>query len=280
METEPVETEPVETEPVETEPVETEPVETEPVETEPVETEPVETEPVETEPVETEPVETEPAETEPTEPEPTEPEVTEPEDEPDEPDEEVDLPFTDVPENAWFRKPVEFVYENGYMSGMSATSFGPKTSVTRGMMVTVLYRIAGSPEVSSSARKHFSDTQGKYYTDAVGWAWDNDLVTGMGNNQFGPNYKLTRQDAMTIFYRYCVYHLGMDGTCTGDLSDFADAHRVSSYAELPVSWAVDVGLMSGLADGNKLLLNPRGYLTRAEAATVLRALVTNILEID
>ena len=272
------ETEPTETEPTEPEPTEPEPTEPEPTEPEPTEPEPTEPEPTEPEPTEPEPTEPEPTEPEPTEPEPTEPEPTEPEPSVPDVDVDVELPFRDVPEGVWYREPVEFVYQNGYMSGTGETTFSPKLSVTRGMMVMVLYRIAGSPEVSEEDCGYFSDTQGKYYTEAVGWAKANGIVSGMTETSFGPNNKITRQDAMTILYRYCVDYLGMDGSCSGDLSGFVDARRVSGYAQTPVSWAVDVGLMSGASSSEGLLLNPRGNLTRAEAATVIRALVLKILE--
>lgn len=263
-----------------TEPEETEPEQTEPEETEPEETVPEETEPSETEPEETTPEETTPEETQPeqTEPEETIPEETEPDDRPPEVDGEVDLPFNDVPEGVWYRKPVEFVYQNGYMSGTGDTTFSPSLSVTRGMMVMVLYRIAGSPEVSEEDCAYFSDTQGKYYTEAVGWAKANGIVSGISATQFGPNNRITRQDAMLIFYRYCVDYLGLDGTCSGDLSGFADEGRVSGYAQTAVSWAVDNGLMSGSNSSSGMKLNPKGNLTRAEAATVLKALVIRILE--
>ena len=112
----------------------------------------------------------------------------------------------------------------------------------------------------------------------MGWAKANGIVSGITETRFGPNNKITRQDAMTILYRYCVDYLGMDGSCSGNLNGFADSQRVSGYAKVPVSWAVDVGLMSGASSSEGLLLNPRGNLTRAEAATVIRALVLTILE--
>lgn len=256
-------------------PDETEPEETEPDETEPEDSTPEETEPEATDPTETEPEDTTPDETEPDE---TEPEQTVPGDETPDVDGEVDLPFRDVPENVWYRKPVEFVYQNGYMSGTSDTTFSPSLSVTRGMMVMVLYRIAGSPEVAEEDCAYFADTQGKYYTQAVGWARANGIVSGISETRFGPNNNITRQDAMLIFYRYCVDYLGLDGTCSGDLSGFADSGRVSGYAQTAVSWAVDNGLMSGSSSAGGLKLNPKGNLTRAEAATVLKALVLRILE--
>lgn len=269
--TEPEVTEPEETEP--TEPEVTEPEETAP--TEPEATEPEETDP--TEPEVTEPEETNPTEPEVTEPEETEPEETEPEEtEPTEPD--VELPFRDVPENAWYRKNVEFVYRNGYMNGMSDTQFAPQSSLTRGMMVTVLYRIAGSPEVSEADANYFSDSRGKYYTNPVGWARANGIVNGISETRFAPNNNITRQDAMTIFYRYCVEYLGLDSSCSGDLSGFVDSGKVSGYARDAISWAVDRGIMNGSAGNGGMMLNPKNQLTRAEAAKLLQSMVLLILE--
>ena len=286
--TEPEQTEPEATEPEATEPETTEPEATEPEATEPEATEPEATEPEATEPEETEPEVTEPEQTEPevTEPEETEPEATEPEQtEPEEPedqtpevDAEIELPFRDVPESAWYREAVEFVYQNNYMNGMSDTEFCPKYTVTRGMMVTVLYRIAGSPEVSGEDAAYFSDSQGKYYTQAVGWAKANGIVNGVSESRFAPNNQITRQDAMTIFYRYCVEYLGLDGSCSGDLSGFVDAGRVSGYAEDAISWAVDRGIMNGSSSSSGMMLNPKNQLTRAEAAKLLQSLVLTILE--
>ena len=220
-----------------------------------------------TEPEETEPEETEPEETEPTEPD-------------GEPDVEtgVELPFTDVPQSAWYRKSVEFVYTNGYMNGVSATEFAPKSSVTRGMMVTVLYRIAGSPSVDAEDAAYFSDSQGKYYTDPVGWAKANGIVNGISATCFAPEKKITRQDAMTIFYRYCVEYLGLDGSSSRDLSGFVDSEYVSGYAFDAISWAVDNGIMNGAPAEGGMKLNPRNNLTRAEAAKLLQTMVLWIYE--
>lgn len=275
--TEPEVTEPEVTEPEVTEPEVTEPEVTEPEVTEPEVTEPEETEPEVTEPKETEPEETEPEVTEPEETEPEETEPTEPDETPDV-DVDVELPFRDVPRSAWYRKPVEFVYANGYMNGMSANQFAPQSTVTRGMMVTVLYRIAGSPEVNAADAKYFSDAQGKYYTDAVGWAKANGIVNGISATRFAPNNNITRQDAMTIFYRYCVEYLGLDGSCTRELGGFMDSDRVADYAHNAISWAVDNGIMNGSPANGGMKLNPRNNLTRAEAAKLLQTMVLWIYE--
>ena len=284
-ETEPEETEPEETEPEETVPEETEPEETVPEETEPEETVPEETEPEETVPEETEPEETVPEETEPEEtvPEETEPEETTP-DNPDggstpEVDVDVELPFRDVPENAWYRESVEFVYANGYMSGMSETSFGPTQTMTRGMLVTVLYRIAGCPEVSEEQMGQFKDVKSSaYYAKAVAWAKANGIVMGISATEFGPNMRVTRQDAITIFYRYYTNYLMLDGSFDGDLSGFADSGKVSGYACNAVTWAVDAGLVNGASSSAGMMINPKNHLTRAEAARLLYVLVGLIME--
>ena len=261
-----------------TEPEVTEPEETEP--TEPDVTEPEETDP--TEPEETDPAD--PEETEPTEPDVTEPEETDPTD-PTEPEDgtpdvdvNVELPFRDVPENAWYRESVEFVYQNSYMYGITDTSFGPNRNLTRGMIVTILYRIAGSPEVSEEDARYFADSQGQYYTNPVGWAKANGIVSGVSSTRFAPNSNITRQDAMAIFYRYCVNYLGLDGSCTQELGDFLDSDRVAGYAHDAISWAVDNGIMSGAPANGGMKLNPRNNLTRAEAARLLQTLVTWIYE--
>ena len=227
----------------------------------------------------TEPEATEPEETEPTEPEVTEPEETDPT-EPSEPDDapdvegDVELPFRDVPENAWYRESVEFVYRNGYMYGTTDTAFGPTRNLTRGMMVTILYRIAGSPAVSEEDAGYFSDAQGQYYTNPVGWARANGIVSGVSATRFAPNSNITRQDAMAIFYRYCVKYLGLDGSCTQELGGFLDSDRVADYAHDAISWAVDNEIMSGAPANGGMKLNPRNNLTRAEAARLLQTLVT------
>ena len=280
----------VEGEVEETEPEVTEPEVTEPEETEPEVTEPEETEPEVTEPEETEPEVTEPEVTEPevTEPEVTEPEVTEPEEtEPTEPEDEkkpdldvdVELPFRDVPKSAWFRESVEFVYGNGYMSGVSPTSFAPHQSVTRGMLVTVLYRIAGSPEVSSDSMNSFRDVKSSaYYAKAVAWAKENGIVAGISATMFGPDRQITRQDAVTILYRYYTSYLMLDGSFEGNLSRFADRRAVSSYAEVSVSWAASVGILSGSPSAAGQMINPKNTLTRAEISKLLYCLVELIYE--
>ena len=212
--------------------------------------------------------------TEPTEPEPTAPEL-----EPM-PDVEIDmdrLPFEDVPENAWFREAVSYVYRNEFMNGTSATTFNPNGSMTRGMLVTVLYRIDGSAPVSDAERACFDDIAGSYYTDAVAWAYSNGIVNGVCATKFDPDRIVTRQEAVTIFYRYCVDY-NLMGVGSGlELDGFADNANVAPYATDAFTWAVATGLVEGSAQTDGLHLNPTSSLNRAQAAVLLERCVENIM---
>jgi hypothetical protein len=153
--------------------------------------------------------------------------------------------------------------------------FKPTDNITRAQLVTTLYRLAGSPVVTNtSALTDFSDVpNGKYYTDAVCWAYGEGITTG-NNGKFDPTGKLTRQQMAAFFYRYAEYK-GLDVTVRGDLSAMINADKVSAYAKEPVEWAVGAGLISGSettdANGNKVYdLNPRGNTTRAQVATILK----------
>lgn len=222
---------------------------------------------------------TEPTEPEPTEPEPTEPEPTEPELE-QMPEVEIDmdrLPFSDVPENAWFRDAVSYVYRNEFMNGTSATTFTPAGSMTRGMLVTVLYRIDGSAPVSDEERACFDDIAGAYYTDAVAWAYANGIVNGVGERTFAPNRIVTRQEAVTIFYRYCVGYSMMGVESGVELDDFQDQEMVAGFAVDAFTWAVNTGLVEGSAGEGGVYLNPTGSLNRAQAAVLLQRCVEDIM---
>ena len=206
---------------------------------------------------------------EPTEPDPEEmPEV------------EIDmdrLPFTDVAENVWYRDAVSYVYRNGYMNGTTATTFAPNGSMTRGMLVTVLYRIDGSEPVSNQEKQCFDDIAGAYYTDAVAWAYSNDIVKGVTATTFAPNRVVTRQEAVTIFYRYCVDTNMARAESGSALKGFADLGQVSGYATDAFNWAVATGLVIGSVSGGETYLNPKTNLTRAQAAVLLQRCVEDIM---
>ena len=173
------------------------------------------------------------------------------------------VPFTDVKETDWFYDAVGYAYENGMMSGTGNNQFSPNVTTTRGMIVTILYRLEGSPAVSTAS---FDDVAtGEYYANGVSWAAANGVVSGYGNNLFGPNDPITREQMATILHRY-AQHKEYETTVSGDVSSFTDGASVSSYAVEPMNWAVGTGLLSGV--GNNML-NPTGNATRAQAATIL-----------
>ena len=179
-----------------------------------------------------------------------------------------DLPFTDVSTSDWFYGAVKFVYENGLMDGVGNNLFAPNATLNRAMAVTILYRLEGSPAVTTDAG--FNDVAaGTWYTDAVNWAAANNIVNGVEGNNFDPTGSLTREQMATVLYRYAQYK-GADVSASGDLSGFVDSANVSSWAADAVKWAVGSGLVNGV-EGNALA--PQGTSTRAQAATVLMRFV-------
>ena len=211
---------------------------------------------------------------EPADPEPTEPEMEEM------PEVEIDmdrLPFVDVPENTWYRDAVSYVYRNGLMNGTSATTFTPGGSMTRGMLVTVLWRIDGAVPVSDEERACFEDIGGAYYTDAVAWAYSNGIVNGVSATRFEPNRIVTRQEAVTIFHRYCVDPSLMRADSRVELNGFADQDSVAAWAGQAFVWAVNAGLVEGSVSGGKTYLNPGDHLNRAQAAILLQRCVEDIM---
>ena len=172
-------------------------------------------------------------------------------------------PFPDVDENDWFYDEVVYVYENGLMNGVENNQFAPNTATNRAMLATILYRLAGQPDVSGDLP--FTDVEsGTWYTDAVLWAAQNGIVNGLGENTFAPMNTLTREQLVTMLYRYAEA-AGYDVSAAADLSGYPDAGKVQTYAQKAMSWAVAEGIVEGM-DGN---LNPAGNATRAQIATIL-----------
>lgn len=185
---------------------------------------------------------------------------------------ELSLPFKDVLSDDWFHSAVQYVYQKGMMKGTSTTEFSPGSTVTRGMVVTILHRLEGEPGAAAAG---FSDVAaGKWYTNAVNWAAANGIVNGYSSEKFGPNDAVTREQLVTILYRY-VGTKGIDRGVTEDLSAFSDKTAVSSYAVDAMKWAVDSGLINGVGNG---MLAPRGSATRAQAAAILMRLCENVLK--
>ncbi|MBR6290921.1 MAG: S-layer homology domain-containing protein, partial [Clostridia bacterium] len=177
-------------------------------------------------------------------------------------------PFSDVKEKRWSYDSIVYAYEKGYMDGVGGGKFDPAGTMTRGMVVTVLYRMEGTPEVEFS--NVFTDVKsGKYYSNAVIWAKDNEIVNGVSEGKFDPGGKITREQLATMLYRYADFK-GYDVTASGDLSKFPDADKAHSYAKNALVWATDKGLITGVKSGNADLLDPRGNATREQFAAILK----------
>ena len=177
-----------------------------------------------------------------------------------------DLPFKDVAIDDWFYNAVKYTYSNKMISGYNSTTFAPNDKVTRGMMVTILYKMEGSPAVSGNSK--FSDVKStEYYAKAVKWATDKGIVHGYGGtNKFGPNDNIIRQDLAGILRNYAKYKK-KNVNVTADLTKFKDYKKVDSYANASVQWAVGKGVITGNTDGT---LAPKGNATRAEAAATIQ----------
>lgn len=175
-----------------------------------------------------------------------------------------DIPFEDVKTTDWFYDGACYAYENGLMQGTSSTTFNPNGITSRGMIVTILYRLEGEPTLMSG--NIFTDvSSGDWYEKAVVWANGKGIVTGYGNGKFGPNDPITREQLAAIMYRYADYK-AYDTSARADLSKFSDSGKVSSYASDALSWANATGLITGI---NGAMLNPQGEAVRAQAAVIL-----------
>ena len=172
--------------------------------------------------------------------------------------------FDDVTKSDWFYKDVEYVYNEGIMDGVSKREFAPNETLTRAMIVKILYRIEGEPAGYRSS--DFNDVEsGRWYTGAVAWAAEKEIVKGYGNGKFGPNDPVTREQLAAILYRYTQYKGWSTTAASGSLKGFADAASVSSYAVDAMNWAVDEGLLKGA--NNKL--SPKSNATRAQVAAII-----------
>ena len=174
-------------------------------------------------------------------------------------------PYTDVAEGQWFYADVLAAYENGLMSGVSATEFAPDTDMSRAMLVTMLYRLEGEPAVEGEVSATFTDcADGQWYSDAVLWASSNKVVNGRSETTFDPNATMTRQEMATILYNYSIYK-GAEAVTEPELS-FSDADAIASWAEAAVAYCAENGLMGGVSETE---FAPAGSASRAMGATVL-----------
>lgn len=186
------------------------------------------------------------------------------EDKDEETTETTELNFTDVKESDWFFKGVEYVVDKDIMSGVSENEFAPSGKLTRAMLVQMLYNMESRP--ACDAENAFMDVPvGQWYTDAVIWANDAKIVSGMGEGLFAPNMEITREQMVAMLYNYAKYK-GYDVTASADLSKFADNASVSTWAQPAMQWAVAEGYISGMGDSQ---LAPQGTATRAEIASVI-----------
>ena len=184
------------------------------------------------------------------------------------------LPFTDVKTGDWFYEAVQYVYDKGMMTGVSADRFAPASTTTRGMIVTILYRLENEPAVSGGSA--FTDVEsGAWYADAVAWAAANDIVNGTSATTFAPNSPITREQMATMLYRFAQYK-GMDAvTLQENLTGYPDGDQVSDYAIPAMNWAVGQGLIAGMENGT---LVPQGSATRAQVATILMRFCENVMQ--
>ncbi|GKH35114.1 MULTISPECIES: S-layer homology domain-containing protein [Lachnospiraceae] len=171
--------------------------------------------------------------------------------------------YHDVPTNAWYYEYVADVAQKELMTGLNENTFGPTMNLARGQFSTVIYRMSDSPDASYEAI--FSDVpDGQFYSLPITWANGNGIVTGYGNGKFGPADSLTREQMVTMLYRYANVN-SMDTSTATDYSDFPDAGQVSSFASQAMSWAVGNGIISG----DQGRLNPQGNVSRAVCATMI-----------
>lgn len=179
-------------------------------------------------------------------------------------------PFTDVRSTDWFYDAVNYVYSEGIMDGTSVYMFSPNNATSRGMLVTILWRLAGEPVVTGTS---FSDVSSSaYYYYAVLWASKYGIVDGLGNNMFGPDQAITREQFAVILYRY-AQHCGYSTSANSTLVGYADSNKISSYALTAMRWACGAGLFEGDERAN---LNPQGQTTRAAAAKLLMTFQENV----
>ena len=180
-------------------------------------------------------------------------------------------PFTDVQTGDWFYEAVKYAVQKGLFSGTSENTFSPNMAMTRSMLVTVLYRMDGSPVVT--AANTFTDVEaGQWYTDAVIWANASGIVTGYGEGKFGTNDPITREQMAAILYRYAQTK-EYDVTKTDKLTGYTDASSVSTWAEPAVKWAVSQGMITGTSNTT---LSPAGTATRAQVAAILQRYIENV----
>jgi hypothetical protein len=168
----------------------------------------------------------------------------------------------DVREGVWYYSAVRFVAQNGLMNGTGKNTFSPQAAANRGMIVAILHKLSGSEETLQSS---FRDVvSGAYYAKGVAWAQKNDIVAGYGNGLFGPEDSITREQMITILWKFA----GLPAADTTSLVVFKDAGEISPYAGYAMAWAYESGIIAGKGSG---IVDPKGIVTRAETAKILES---------
>lgn len=185
------------------------------------------------------------------------------------------FPFTDVVVGTWYYGAAAYAYNNGLFAGMTPTTFAPNATMTRAMLVSVLWRLAGEP--APKAPNTFVDVpDGAWYTDAVTWAAENGVVSGIGGSRFDPSGFVTREQTAEILYNY-AHSKGYDVSARADLTAFPDAGSVSGWAEEALSWANAAGLINGTVRDGQTILDPQGSASRAQVAMILMNYVEHVV---
>ncbi len=180
--------------------------------------------------------------------------------------------LSDVLVKAWYHDAVDYVVEHGIMTGTSATTFEPNTTLSRAMVAQILYNLEGQPTVTGEST--FTDVSGHWAIDAITWAQKTGVVTGYENNTFRPNQAVTREELAQVLYNYAQYKK-ITLPALGDLSKFPDGDKVSPWARTAMKWATGLGVINGYEDST---LEPGGDSTRAQAASILMNFDVNLVE--
>ncbi len=185
--------------------------------------------------------------------------------------------FEDVHKGDWFYKAVSFVAEHDLMVGVTNTTFAPYQDLTRGMAVTILYRLDGRPPVNGLVNPFTDVASGRYYTKAVRWGYSTGVVAGTTTTTFQPNRSVSREEMAAFLYRYAEYK-GYDTKTRGNLAGFPDASDISNYAVENMRWAVGIGIISGskFPSTGKILLLPKGTATRGQFASMIMRFVSKM----
>ncbi len=185
-----------------------------------------------------------------------------------------DKTYSDTSDH-WANDAISFVSSRELFNGMSATEFEPETNMSRAMLATVLHRLES--KAAPEGKSLFSDVEdGTWYTDAVNWAYENGIVNGKGNGLFAPNDNITRQELVTMIYRYAKV-IGLDTSVTGSIDSYVDSGSVDEWASEAMNWAVSVGIINGISSDAGLTLSPTTTATRAQVATILERVVNLII---